>query len=179
MGRLSASCSTVDTLIPMADRVAVPAVSIRMVMGKIALIAADVAFCVFLAVVGVRCLSVSCSAGEALVPMIECVGFPVRSKIVGVGKLPLIAADIAGGALIVVVGVGLGGGFFSAGALLPVAECVGLPAVPKVVGVGRQPLIVADIAGEVLIVVVDVGLHGGHDFIAEDALLPVTGCAAE
>ena len=177
MGCLSASCSTVDTLMPVADRVAVPAVSIRMVMGRIPLIAADVADRILIAVVGVRRLSVFGSAGGALVPMIECVGFPVRSKIVGVGKLPLIAADIAGGVLIVVVGVGLGGGFFSAGALLPVSECVGIPA--QVVGMGRQPLLVADIAGEVLIVVVDVGLHGGHDFIAEDALLPVTGSAAE
>src|SRR5699024_8728063 len=103
--------------------------------------------------VGVRRLSVSCSAGGALVPMTECVGFPVRSKDVDVGKIPLIAADIAGGVLLVSVAVGLGGGFFSAGALLPVSECVGFPAGAKVVGVGRLPLIVADVAGDVLIVV--------------------------
>ena len=112
-------------------------------------------------------------------PMIECVGFPVHSKVMGVGKLPLIAADIAGGVLLIVVAVGLRGGFFSAGALLPVAECVGFPAVPKVVGVGRLPLIAADVAGDVLIVAVDMRLHRGHFYSAEDALLPVTGSAAE
>ena len=95
MGCLSASCSTVDTLIPMADRVAVPAVSIRMVMGRIPLIAADVADRILIAVVGVRRLSVFGSAGGAPVPMIECVGFPVGSKVMGVGNLPLITADVA------------------------------------------------------------------------------------
>ena len=57
------------------------------------------------------------------------------------------------------------------------SECVGIPA--RVVGMGRQPLIAADVAGEVLIVVVDVGLHRGHFFSAVDAFFPVTGCAAE
>ena len=135
MGRLSLFFSTVDTRMPVAACVAVPAVAIRMGMGKIPLIAADVALWVQIVVVGVRRLSVSCSAGGALVPMIECVGFPVGSKVMGVGNLPLITADVALCVLIVVVAVGLRGGFFSAGALLPVAECVGFPAVPKVVGV--------------------------------------------
>ena len=76
--------------------------------------------------------------------MTECVGFPVGSKVMGVGKLPLIAADIAGGVLLIVVAVGLRNGFFLRRSTPASERMRRISSRAKVVGVGRLPLIIAD-----------------------------------